>query len=440
MKKLLFLLSNSILFSLSALFIYNLNSKNNSENSSFVLKQTKKEETDLSKIFGGSEYISVRNRSVDIENKVLKALQLKYPNIIFSQLEVEVKPHSRGGVDVIIKPKTSSTYTNTATIPCYEQTDISATIKEKNASNLGNIDINTKEKILSALRRHDVSDFVERDFSIENIKESSATVTSNEAGDFYGKVEVSFNSIKKTLESIIYDKNLEITKPTEDEIMKVIKKKYSTLANEKLDIKVEKQKKTITITSTNKTKFEGVVVLTYNLPKVELPKESKTEAENKEKNEKSKPDKEKEIKSKDLKDNEMDSEMLSDQPQDTPDKPSENTTIKNEVKKQHESPLIQSNPENKQPESEPDLSNSSTLNQPESKSNKTMNYNPPVIDKSLKSNSNTSNLQIPNKESSNSKKGSSGSKTGVIVGSTLGVSSVVVTGAIGSWIYFKKRK
>nr|VZR97541.1 hypothetical protein MF5293_00374 [Mycoplasma feriruminatoris] len=157
------------------------------------------------------------------------------------------------------------------------------------------------------------------------------------------------------------------------------------------------------------------------MPNTPLPKESKPDNSNEsEKNE------DRRNKSKDLEDNEIDSEMLSDQPQEIPKKPSEGSTIKNENKKQ--------------PESEPDLSNLSTSNQPESKSNKTMNYNPPVIDKSLKSNSNTSNLQIPNKESSNSKKGSSGSKTGVIVGSTLGVSGVVVTGAVGSWIYFKKRK
>ncbi|WP_347938469.1 hypothetical protein VQY18_01760 [Mycoplasma feriruminatoris] len=39
-----------------------------------------------------------------------------------------------------------------------------------------------------------------------------------------------------------------------------------------------------------------------------------------------------------------------------------------------------------------------------------------------------------------SNKKSTGSKTGVIVGSTLGVGSVVGIGAAGSWIYFKRRK
>ncbi|SRX64290.1 hypothetical protein [Mycoplasma mycoides] len=48
MKKLLFLLSNSVLFCLSGLLIYNLNSQNDSNN--IVLKQENKQETDLSKI------------------------------------------------------------------------------------------------------------------------------------------------------------------------------------------------------------------------------------------------------------------------------------------------------------------------------------------------------------------------------------------------------
>ncbi|WFQ92567.1 hypothetical protein [Mycoplasma feriruminatoris] len=404
MKKLLFLLSNSILFSLSALFIYNLNSKNNSENSSFVLKQTKKEETDLSKIFDNRAYISIQERDKDPKPKVVNALKAKFPTVDFSQLEIDVKP-DRGGVDVFINPKQSSKYKNKAKIPCYPKEDVSKKFEHIDSRNLESIEINTEKEIQKAINKKGISSQPEVDFKIINIRESSATLESTLEGDFYGLIEVKFIAANKNLSSIIYESSIKVNKPTTDEIANAIKKQYPSIKNENLDLQIDEEKKTIKITINSKTTFVGSVLLTYELPKTqELPKkplESKT-------------------------DKNLDSEMLSDQPQETPKKPSEGSTIKNENKKQ--------------PESEPDLSNLSTSNQPESKSNKTMNYNPPVIDKSLKSNSNTSNLQIPNKESSNSKTGSKGSKTGVIVGSTLGVSGVVVTGAIGSWIYFKKRK
>nr|VZR97584.1 hypothetical protein MF5295_00383 [Mycoplasma feriruminatoris] len=404
MKKLLFLLSNSILFSLSALFIYNLNSKNNSENSSFVLKQTKKEETDLSKIFDNRAYISIQERDKDPKPKVVNALKAKFPTVDFSQLEIDVKP-DRGGVDVFINPKQSSKYKNKAKIPCYPKEDVSKKFEHIDSRNLESIEINTEKEIQKAINKKGISSQPEVDFKIINIRESSATLESTLEGDFYGLIEVKFIAANKNLSSIIYESSIKVNKPTTDEIANAIKKQYPSIKNENLDLQIDEEKKTIKITINSKTTFVGSVLLTYELPKTqELPKkplESKT-------------------------DKNLDSEMLSDQPQETPKKPSEGSTIKNENKKQ--------------PKSEPDLSNLSTSNQPESKSNKTMNYNPPVIDKSLKSNSNTSNLQIPNKESSNSKKGSSGSKTGVIVGSTLGVSGVVVTGAVGSWIYFKKRK
>ncbi|AJK51445.1 hypothetical protein [Mycoplasma capricolum] len=74
---------------------------------------------------------------------------------------------------------------------------------------------------------------------------------------------------------------------------------------------------------------------------------------------------------------------------------------------------------------------------------KNNNHTSSVIDKSKSSSTTNSKiLQIPNKKLSNSNKDSksSGSKTGVIVGSTLGVGSIVASGAAGSWFYFKKRK
>ncbi|WFQ95921.1 hypothetical protein MFERI15568_00348 [Mycoplasma feriruminatoris] len=423
MKKLLFLLSNSILFSLSALFIYNLNSKNNSENSSFVLKQTKKEETDLSKIFDRDAYVSIKDRFVNTKEKVINAIKGKYSKIDVSQLKIEIKSDKNyGKIDVELSPKDSkSKYTGKSTIPCYTKYDINDKIDDFELLKKETIDLNTRENILDILKKRRVSKQVEIDFEIKNIKESTATLVGNDFGDYYGETEIRFNAKKVTLSSIIDNTKINLLKPTKDAVIEFINNKYPILKNVGLSITIDDQKKFIDITSNGESKFHGTVTLAYELPNTPLPKESKPDNSNEsEKNE------DRRNKSKDLEDNEIDSEMLSDQPQEIPKKPSECSTIKNENKKQ--------------PESEPDLSNSSTSNQPESKSNKTMNYNPPVIDKSLKSNSNTSNLQIPNKESSNSKTGSKGSKTGVIVGSTLGVSSVVVTGAIGSWIYFKKRK
>nr|VZS00039.1 hypothetical protein MF5582_00391 [Mycoplasma feriruminatoris] len=421
MKKLLFLLSNSILFSLSALFIYNLNSKNNSENSSFVLKQTKKEETDLSKIFDYQSYISVKDRSTNTKAKAIDAIKLKYPSVEISELEFEIKAYSNGGgVDVIITPKTNSTkYTKMSKIPIYNKENIKDKLKDLELNFPINIEINNAKTIFKTLKDKGLSSQPEVDFKIKNIKEKSAILSSTEVGDFYGEVQIEFNSKILTLNSIIRENNIKIENPKSEEVIKELVNKYPSLKTADLKVTIEEQKKTLVV-SANNTHFDGTVTLTYTLPNIQLPKKSKPDIIDK-----SKLDNDKENKSKDLKGNEIDSQILSDQPQETPNKPSGSLLDKNEPKDQPESPLIQSNPEN---------------NQPESNSDKTMNYNPPVIDKSLKSNSNTSNLQIPNKESSNSKTGSKGSKTGVIVGSTLGVSGVVVTGAIGSWIYFKKRK
>ncbi|ADK69592.1 hypothetical protein V2P57_02945 [Mycoplasma mycoides subsp. mycoides] len=55
-----------MLFCLSALLIYNLNSlKNNSNN--IVLKQENKQETDLSKIFNNQTYISIKSKDQNID-------------------------------------------------------------------------------------------------------------------------------------------------------------------------------------------------------------------------------------------------------------------------------------------------------------------------------------------------------------------------------------
>ncbi|WFQ93434.1 hypothetical protein MFERI15181_00345 [Mycoplasma feriruminatoris] len=412
MKKLLFLLSNSILFSLSALFIYNLNPKNNSENSSFVLKQEENNQIDLKKFFDDRRaYISIKDRDDNPKPKILNTLKGKYSEIDYSELDIEIETPRNGGLNVVLKPKsTSKKYINTANIPCYPKEDVEVKLKE--AEKIETLKLNDQKSIFEALKKIGLTDYPEADFTINNIRETSARLVSTDFGDFYGDVEIQFSSIKKTLSSIIYDTKIKLDKPIENEIDKLIKEKYSSLKNENLNIELDQLKKTIKVTATNKEKFEGFVTLTFELNQQII--EPKVQSKN-----------------------EQNSKMSLDKTKSGTNKPYEEKNSIDEVKpkNQPKSPSIES-----QPIPQSDLSNSPTSNQPESNSDKTMNYNPPVIDKSLKSNSNTSNLQIPNKESSNSKTGSKGSKTGVIVGSTLGVSGVVVTGAIGSWIYFKKRK
>ncbi|WBX36027.1 hypothetical protein [Mycoplasma capricolum] len=443
MKKLLVLLSSSIFFSLTTLSIYVLNSKNINQVPSFVLKQKlEKEETDLSKIFHDRTYISIQERTKDTKSKAVNALKAKFPSVDFSQLEIEIKPYNTGGIDVILKPKKTSKYKNEASIPCYPKEDLSKKIKERKLTNIGNIDINTKEKILSALERFGISDFVEIDFNIKDIKESSATIVSSEVGDFYGSVEITFNARKKTLESVIYEKNIVIEKLNQDEIIKILNKKYKSLINKKLDIKIEEQKKTITITATNTTEFIGTVILMYSFSNVESPEQPKSNIELKKEPRESK-----------LIETDISKKSIpeSGSVNDSDNKNSTNKPKTDELSNSNMSLNDLKTPENKS-EYKEELKTSkeklTELKKPsktpkESKIDKDFNSNTSVIDKSKSSSTTNSKiLQIPNKKSSTSNKNSksSGSKTGVIVGSTLGVGSIVGIGATGSWFYFKKRK
>ncbi|WGD32973.1 hypothetical protein [Mycoplasma capricolum] len=127
MKKLLVLLSSSIFFSLTTLSIYVLNSKNNvNQVPSFVLKQkVQKEETDLSKIFDNYSYISIKNKDDNVKEKVLQALKLKYKNLDFSLLDIDVEVKNTGGIDVKIAPKKDTNkYTKSVKIPCYIKTNL----------------------------------------------------------------------------------------------------------------------------------------------------------------------------------------------------------------------------------------------------------------------------------------------------------------------------
>ncbi|WP_434328914.1 hypothetical protein V2P69_02085 [Mycoplasma capricolum subsp. capricolum] len=449
MKKLLVLLSSSIFFSLTTLSIYVLNSKNNvNQLSNFVLKQKEqKEETDLSKIFHDRTYISIQERTKDTKSKAVNALKAKFPSVDFSQLEIEIKSYDTGGIDVILKPKKASKYKNEALIPCYPKEELPKKIEERKLTNIGNIDINTKEKILSSLEKLGVSDFVETDFSIKDIRESSAILVSNEVGDFYGSVKITFNATKKTLDSVIYEKNLVIENLNQNEIIKILKKKYKSLEKEKLDIKIDDQKKSITITVTDTTEFIGTVILMYSFSNVEAPEQPKLNIELK--NELKKEPTESKLTEADISKksipesgsaNDSDNKNLTNKPKtdelSNPNMlsndlktPTSKSEYKEELKTSKEKITEVKNPEPKTPK--------------EPKTDKDANSNTSIIDKSKSSSTTNSKiLQIPNKKLSNSNKDSkpSGSKTGVIVGSTLGVSSIVASGAAGSWFYFKKRK
>ncbi|WP_434335516.1 hypothetical protein V2P22_01780 [Mycoplasma capricolum subsp. capricolum] len=461
MKKLLVLLSSSIFFSLTTLSIYVLNSKNNiNQVPSFVLKQKEqKEETDLSKIFDWA-YVSIKDRTIDTKAKVINAIKLKYSSVDVSQLEIEIKTYpSDGGVDVIITPKKpSSKYINSAKIPCYSKEDIKNKLKQLKLDTPINVEINDVNSIFNALKDKGLSNQFEVDFKIKEIKENSAIFSSTEVGDFYGEVEIKFNSNRLTLNSIIRDSKLQVEKLKNDEIIKTLINKYPTLKEANLSIVINEQNKNITIKTNNRVKFDGAVVLSYDLIiKKPMPilkqSESIIETPPKSKNKKEQLEPKSTPKSLMLEEKTnkfSESEIPSDKPKDSPDKSSISKIKSNEGKTISSKPHISDKSLN---EAELESQSKTLINSPhsqnlaktpkESKIDNDINSNTSVIDKSKSSSiTNSKILQIPNKKLSNSNKDSkpSGSKTGVIVGSTLGVSSIVASGAAGSWFYFKKRK
>ncbi|WP_434342895.1 hypothetical protein [Mycoplasma capricolum] len=454
MKKLLVLLSSSIFFSLTTLSIYVLNSKNSvNQVSNFVLKQKEqKEETDLSKIFDREAYISIKDRFNNTNEKIINTIKGKYPKVDISQIKIEIQTDRNYGiVDVVLSPKDSnSKYIGKSTIPCYKKYDIKDKIEDFRLLHPETIDINTKENILNILKKRNISKQLEIDFEIKNIKESSAILVGREFGDYYGETEIKFKSKKITLNSIIDNLKIKLTKLKNDEVVKIINSKYPSLKDISLLITIDDQKKNITIKANENTKFYGSVVLLYDfdLPKPMLsPKKNEliskspisSETIKNKKNDESLPKEEiLDKKTNKLVDSEMSLDKL--QKEKALNQPFEPKELPN-VKK----------PKKIMPKSTSDISDHKKqfvepMMDKELKQfgvDKKNDHTSSVIDKSKSSSTTNSKiLQIPNKKLSNSNKDSkpSGSKTGVIVGSTLGVSSIVASGAAGSWFYFKKRK
>ncbi|WP_230593184.1 hypothetical protein [Mycoplasma capricolum] len=273
MKKLLVLLSSSIFFSLTTLSIYVLNSKNSvNQVPNFVLKQKEqKEETDLSKIFDREAYISIKDRFNNTNEKIINTIKGKYPKVDISQIKIEIQTdRNYGTIDIVLSPKDSnSKYIGKSTIPCYKKYDINDKIEDFNLLHPETIDINTKENILNILKKRNISKQLEIDFEIKNIKESSAILVGREFGDYYGETEIKFKSKKITLNSVIDNLKIKLTKLKNDEVVKIIKSKYPSLKDISLLITIDDQKKNITIKANENTKFYGSVVLLYDF---DLPK------------------------------------------------------------------------------------------------------------------------------------------------------------------------
>ncbi|WP_434335514.1 hypothetical protein V2P22_01775 [Mycoplasma capricolum subsp. capricolum] len=384
MKKLLVLLSSSIFFSLTTLSIYVLNSKNNvNQLSNFVLKQKEqKEETDLSKIFDNYSYISIKNKDDNVKEKVLQALKLKYKNLDFSLLDIDVEVKNTGGIDVKIAPKKDTNkYTKSVKIPCYIKTNLALILKENN--DLGEIPINNVDEILKHIKNKDLlkTSFKSTDFYITNIREDSVKISATITGDFYEEGYLKFKAKKKILSSAIYKPNLELEKVEKDNVIKVLKDTYPSLKNENLDIDINHQKKKITVKTISSSQFVGTVFLKFDLVK---PKENQ----------------------------QVDSKKI-----DT------NSTIKN--------PNTSSNSLDLKKELDKNLSNS-----------KIEKPNPSVLNKNNNSPTKNTILTIPNKNTNKSNKNSktSGEIVGIAIGSILGTGSIIGGGVASYLLYFKKRK
>ncbi|WP_434342894.1 hypothetical protein [Mycoplasma capricolum] len=384
MKKLLVLLSSSIFFSLTTLSIYVLNSKNNiNQVPNFVLKQKEqKEETDLSKIFDNNSYISIKNKDDNVEEKVLQALKLKYKNLDFSLLDIDVEVKNTGGIDVKIAPrKDTNKYTKSVKIPCYIKTNLALILKENN--DLGEISINNVDEILKHIKNKDLlkTSFKSTDFYITNIREDSVKISATITGDFYEEGYLKFKAKKKILSSAIYKPNLELEKVEKDNVIKVLKDTYPSLKNENLDIDINHQKKRITVKTISSSQFVGTVFLKFDLVKQKQNQQ-------------------------------IDSKNI-----DT------NSIIKN--------PNTNSNSLDLKKELDKNLSN-----------NKIEKPNPSVLNKNNNSPTKNTILTIPNKNTNKSNKNSktSGEIVGIAIGSTLGIGSIIGGGAASYLLYFKKRK
>ncbi|ACU78951.1 conserved hypothetical protein [synthetic Mycoplasma mycoides JCVI-syn1.0] len=265
MKKLLFLLSNSVLFCLSGLLIYNLNSQNDSNN--IVLKQENKQETDLSKIFNDQTYISIKSKDQNIDSQVLEALKLKYKSIDYSLLTINVEI-SNDRIDVLITPKNGENkYTNKAKISCYIKKDLSVILKDNN--DLGEIPINNLDEIKKHIKNKDLlkTSFNDIDFYITNIREDSVKISATRIGDFFGEAFLKFNAKQKILSSAIYKPVLELKNLEKDFIVSILKDTYSSLKNEKLDITIDQEKRKIIIKTIDSSQFIGTVTLKFNITK-----------------------------------------------------------------------------------------------------------------------------------------------------------------------------
>ncbi|KIM14241.1 hypothetical protein [Mycoplasma capricolum] len=384
MKKLLVLLSSSIFFSLTTLSIYVLNSKNSANQvPNFVLKQKlEKEETDLSKIFDREAYISIKNKDDNVKEKVLQALKLKYKNLDFSLLDIDVEAKNTGEIDVKIAPKKDTNkYTKSVKIPCYIKTNLALILKENN--DLGEIPINNVDEILKHIKNKDLlkTSFKSTDFYITNIREDSVKISATITGDFYEEGYLKFKAKKKILSSAIYKSNLELEKVEKDNVIKVLKDTYPSLKNENLDIDIDRQKKKITVKTISSSQFVGTVFLNFDLVKQKQNQQ-------------------------------VDSKNI-----DT------NSTIKN--------PNTSSNSLDLKKELDKNLSN-----------NKIEKPNPSVLNKNNNSPTKNTILTIPNKNTNKSNKNSktSGEIVGIAIGSTLGIGSIIGGGVASYLLYFKKRK
>ncbi|QQY77912.1 hypothetical protein JLS56_02860 [Mycoplasma mycoides subsp. capri] len=267
MKKLLFLLSNSVLFCLIALLIYNLNSlKNNSNN--IVLKQENKQETDLSKIFNNQSYISIKSKDQNVDLQVLEALKLKYKGIDYSLLTINVEVSNDDRIDVLITPKhDENKYTNKSKIPCYIKKDLSVILKDNN--DLGEIPINNVDQIKEHIKNKDLlkTSFNDIDFYITNIRENSVKISATRIGDFFGEAFLKFNAKQKILSSAIYKPVLELKNLEKDFIVSILKDTYSSLRNENLDITIDQEKRKIIVKTIGSSQFVGTVTLKFNITK-----------------------------------------------------------------------------------------------------------------------------------------------------------------------------
>ncbi|KEY84493.1 hypothetical protein FOY66_02155 [Mycoplasma capricolum subsp. capripneumoniae] len=382
MKKLLVLLSGSVLLSLSFSFIYFLNFKSN--NRIALKQQEQKEETDLSKIFYNA-YVSVINEDgKNLKDLVIEAIKKKYNFLDFSLLDIEVGKDKNGreSAFAFIKPKVISNnkYKNSEEIKYYIKKNLS--LETENTTNLEKISINTETEILKQLKKKiDTSSFEEKGFFVTDITENSAIVNAKEENDdFYGKVKVKFNAKKKTLESVFYNFKLEIKQNSnKDDVIKYLINKKPNLKSEKLTAQIDLSKDAVIISVDNSSEnYQGSTTLLFALPEEKQPITPNT-PKTPEKPEPSQP--KNESKSNDILPRSEPNSKIS-----TPSAPIiDKTPNKFEIKKPI--PTIPNN----------------TMNKSDNKTNKSGN-----------------------------------SKTGIIVGTTLGVSSIVASGAAGSWLYFKK--